>query len=135
MRISDWSSDVCSSDLRLRAGSLLRPRRGIAVEMAFVLLVFHDHRALNGSEFAQRQRQAPVRDVSPVERQTPGRKLDAPLEAAMRHFEAMDDRGAIADRHEPAPGPEPQTALADHPHPPRPHPGQGENDTATEHRT
>src|SRR3546814_18755397 len=24
MRISDWSSDVCSSDLRLRAGLLLR---------------------------------------------------------------------------------------------------------------
>src|SRR3546814_12140033 len=40
MRISDWSSDVCSSDLRVRAGRRLAPAawpdgRGFAVAISF----------------------------------------------------------------------------------------------------
>src|SRR3546814_20149788 len=38
MRISDWSSDVCSSDLRLSVGIKVLEREGeLAVDMAIIL--------------------------------------------------------------------------------------------------
>src|SRR3546814_14877233 len=49
MRISDWSSDVCSSDLRLATGNLLAPHR------VRLQAVYMDHRQ-QGAERKQRRR-------------------------------------------------------------------------------
>src|SRR3546814_2874728 len=41
MRISDWSSDVCSSDLIARAGEVADVGRGLAGEKRIILQPFH----------------------------------------------------------------------------------------------
>src|SRR3546814_13741337 len=66
MRISDWSSDVCSSDLALRFGPALRPAR-----LAIVLLLCLSNAAIEIIDafviFAVGQGVRPARLVSQLE--------------------------------------------------------------------
>src|SRR3546814_199227 len=66
MRISDWSSDVCSSDLRVRS----RLRTGDAKE----------HRYIDGSCDAAGKQDPPTRDV---------RRRDGPKEAGQKTYKQI----------------------------------------------
>src|SRR3546814_17419669 len=88
MRISDWSSDVCSSDLRAQFLET-QPfgRTGQAAERAARQRVLVEHRERILGEFEIEARKRAPRAADEVERQ-PGQTLDGPAGGA----EHLEDR-------------------------------------------
>src|SRR3546814_12616869 len=95
MRISDWSSDVCSSDLQARIDSLHRIRRALGAARA------RQHRPTlrNGIDLAFRvfvrtQRRAVVEVGTPVPLPVPAVLVDIDAQP-FRLFAAVRRKGAI----------------------------------------
>src|SRR3546814_2908209 len=95
MRISDWSSDVCSSDLQARIDSLHRIRRALGAARA------RQHRPTlrNGIDLAFRvfvrtQRRAVVEVGTPVPLPVPAVLVDIDAQP-FRLFAAFRRKGAI----------------------------------------
>src|SRR3546814_17562778 len=83
MRISDWSSDVCSSDLRrprshLEVARELRPKRGFQRHV----LAGHDHAGIGRSGSRDRK---PVEQTAPVLIHDRNRKVMLAQDEAVRH--------------------------------------------------
>src|SRR3546814_8310419 len=82
MRISDWSSDVCSSDLTPRAGRLEVPAAGRRGGVAYVLQATHvnEHLPLTVRETVTMGRYAhtgPLRRLGADDRAVVERSMDA----------------------------------------------------------
>src|SRR3546814_5783227 len=100
MRISDWSSDVCSSDLALRVGQRLRLRPvadrgddlGVVVapgvaEVAFVAYVLHAEQAKRrrgGIDLAVGVGELAVEDLAPVRLRARSEEHTSELQSLMR---------------------------------------------------
>src|SRR3546814_770311 len=83
MRISDWSSDVCSSDLRLATGNLLAPHR------VRLQAVYMDHRQRGAERKQRRRRVAPAETEAATDEAAPHR-LQAAHQADHRVVETHD---------------------------------------------
>src|SRR3546814_19422523 len=83
MRISDWSSDVCSSDLRL-------PLRTVRPEPRFIALLFHECLwRLRGTQLRRMQMHGRVREIG---------ERAGMIEVQMREHDVVNVAGGKTER-------------------------------------